>query len=79
MRIRIEVASVLHPFIPASEKKLSDDQWEVQEKAHTGTILKLLNLDQVRTMVIVNNTLVTEKTFLAEGDVVKIFPLVPGG
>jgi molybdopterin converting factor small subunit len=79
MRIRIEISSVLHPLIPVSENNLSDDQWEVPERAHTGTILTLLGLDQVPTMLIVNKTPVTGKTFLAEGDVVRIFPMVSGG
>jgi hypothetical protein len=79
MLIRIEISSVLHPLIPVSGKNFSGDQWDIPEGTHTDTILDLLSLTQVQTMLVLNKGLATEKTFLKEGDTLKIFPLVSGG
>jgi sulfur carrier protein ThiS len=79
MLIKIEISSVLQSLIPVSEKNLSGDQWELPEGTYTDTILDLLSLNQVPTMLILNKTVVTEKTCLKEGDTLRIFPLVSGG
>ncbi len=79
MLITIEISSVLHAMIPVSDRNLSGDQWDVPAGSHTGDILDLLSLTQVPNMLVLNNVVVTEKTFLKEGDMLRIFPLVSGG
>jgi hypothetical protein len=79
MLIEIEISSALHDLIPISEKNLTRDQWEVPEGTLVGDVLNLLSLNQVPTMVILNQGLATEEPVLKEGDILRIFPLATGG
>ncbi len=79
MLIKIERSSALQSLVAAPGKNLSGDQWEVSEGSPAGVVLDLLGLSQVSTMLIINKNAATENTFLKEGDILKIFPLVSGG
>jgi sulfur carrier protein ThiS len=79
MLIEIEISSALHDLIPVSGKNLVGDHWEVTAGTHPIDILNWLGLTGVPTILILNREVVTEKTILKEGDILRIFPLVSGG
>lgn len=66
MLIKIEISSALQPLITASGKNPDGDQWEVPAGTDTDHILDLLDLTRVPTMLVLNQTVATENTFLKE-------------
>lgn len=85
MIIELQVASGLRQKVSFTDKSLGDgknlggDKWEIPEATSVASVLRMLNLTNIPTILVLNDHQENKKTILKENDVLKIFSAVSGG
>jgi sulfur carrier protein ThiS len=79
MQVEIRIATILRNKISSSDKNLVKDKWDLPEDTKVAEILRMLNLTNSFTILVVNDRQVNKETILGDGDVLKVFSAVSGG
>ncbi len=79
IKIRVEVFAFLKDYVPAEFKQGKDFVF-LESPMSVDNLLKKIRIpDHIDKIVLVNDKYVSPIDILKEGDVVKVFPPVPGG
>ncbi len=85
MIIELQVASGLRQKVSFTDKSLGGDKnlgcdkWEIPEATNVAGVLRMLNLTNIPTILVLNDHQENKTTILKENDVLKIFSAVSGG
>lgn len=79
MQVEIRIAAVLRDKISSSDQNLLKEKWDLPEGTKVAEILRMLNLANAFTILVVNDRQVDKETILKNGDVFQIFSAVSGG
>ena len=80
MIVKVKLFSYLHDYVPASDKRIGADQWNLPEGATVAQTVEMLNLPQEEPYVfLINNRFADRERVLEEGDTLHIIPPVCGG
>ena len=81
MIIEIKIfSSLLHRYVPDSERQLDRDKLDIKEGTTVGQVLDMLNIPEKEAAVLlINGQSVGRDRFLKEGDVFAVFPILAGG
>lgn len=80
MIIEIKVFASLRHYVPASNKHLEDNKWDISERATVNQVLETLNIpDEEARICLINGRKVEKTSILNEGDLLHIFPQMAGG
>lgn len=80
MIIEAKIFSTLRHFLPNSPNHLDGDKWDISEGATVAQVLKMLNIPEKETKILlINGRRADKERVLNEGDVFHVFPLMAGG
>ena len=80
MIIEAKVFSNLRHYLPNSPHHLDGDKWYMPEGATVAQVLKMLNIPEEKTKILlINGRNAGKEMVLNEGDVFHVFPIMAGG
>jgi len=80
MIIEAKIFATLRHYVPNSPHHLDRDKWDMPEGATVRQVLKMLNIPEKETKILLINGRNADKArVLNEGDVFHVFPIMAGG
>jgi len=80
MIIEAKIFSSLRHYSPNSPNHLDGDKWDIPEGATVAHALKMLNISEKETKILlINGRRADMESVLNKGDVFHVFPLMAGG
>ena len=81
MKIRVQIHSHLRQYLPATDARFRDEQWEVAAGTTIAEIVQTLNLPHnLKILTVVNDAVCHDRgRVLEEGDSLMLLPIMAGG
>ena len=80
MIIEVKIFATLRHYLPNLPNRLDGDKWDMPEGATVRQVLKMLNIPEKETkMLLINGRHADKERVLDEGDVFHVFPIMAGG
>ena len=81
MKIRLQIYSHLRQYLPATDARFRDEQWEVAAGTTIAEIVQILNLPQnLKILTVLNDASCHDRgRVLQEGDSLALLPPMVGG
>jgi len=80
MIIEAKIFSTLRHYLPNSPHHLEGAKWDMPEGATVAQVLKILNIPENETKILlINGRNADKERVLNDGDVFHVFPLMAGG
>ena len=81
MKIRLQIYSHLRQYLPATDARFRDEQWEVAAGTTIAEIVQTLNLPRnLKILTVVNDAVCHDRgRVLEKGDSLMLLPIVAGG
>ena len=80
MTVHVRIHPYLRQCVPASEKLVHGEKWDIPQGATTAQVVAMLNLPKgFPVIVMINGSSCSDRAVLREEDIVFVSPVMAGG